>query len=88
MRRRQIRRFERLETRRLLAVTVDNLPATDISFDSATIGVDVQDFDAFTPTISLFWGQADGGTDFNGWENREQMGERELGQHEVIGGQD
>lgn len=83
MRRRQFHGGERLEERRLLAVSIANLPAKDVTFDSATIGVEILEFGAFEPTISLFWGTTDGGTDFGAWENRESMGELGLGQHEI-----
>ena len=83
MRKRQFQGLEQLEARRLLAVSIDNLPATDIVLDSATVGVDVIEYGRFKPSISLFWGLTDGGTDFGAWENREQMGILELGNHEV-----
>ena len=83
MRKRQFQGLEQLEARRLLAVSIDNLPATNITLDSATVGVDVIEYGRFKPSISLFWGLTDGGTDFGAWENREQMGILELGNHEV-----
>lgn len=44
MRNRQFQGLEQLEARRLLAVSIDNLPATNIALDFATVGVEVLEY--------------------------------------------
>ena len=72
---------ERLESRQLLALTVANLPAQDITFDSATVGIEIVESTNGEPTVSIYWGDEDGGTDIRGWDNVENLGFRSLGQH-------
>ena len=55
------RSFENLESRQLLALTIANLPAEDVSTSSATIGVDIIETGNSDPTITIFWGDEDGG---------------------------
>ena len=81
LRRRQRMSIEQLEPRRLLTLVIDNLPVSELTQSTAQVGVDIQEVDAFLPVISLFWGTSDGQTSFNGWETRELMGNRDVGQH-------
>ena len=80
-RRRRTFAIERLEARQLLALTIANLPAQDISTGAATVGVDVIDTGAVDPTITIYWGDEDGGTDVLAWDDAESLGVRPPGQH-------
>lgn len=73
--------YERLESRQLLALTVANLPAQDVTFDSATVGMEVVEAENGDPTVSIYWGDEDGGTDLRGWDNVENLGFRPTGRH-------
>ena len=72
--------IETLEARQLLALTVVNLPAEEITFDSATLGVDIVEAND-EPTISIYWGDEDGGTEVRDWDSVANLGTRTVGQH-------
>ncbi|MCP4193863.1 MAG: hypothetical protein GY768_24915 [Planctomycetaceae bacterium] len=67
----------------MLAVTVANLPAADITFDSATIGVDLIEAGGTEPTITIFWGDEAGGNQLRDWDHSLDLGPRSAGQHSV-----
>ncbi len=74
---------EPLEPRQLLALTVLNLPATDVTFEMATIGVEIVEADS-SPTVSIYWGDEDGGTDVRLWDRVANLGNRPVGQHTTV----
>ncbi len=76
-----IRRCESLERRDLLSVSVDNLPAQNISGDSATVGAAVTEIGATEPVVSIYWGDDDGGTDVRNWDRVANLGTRGVGQY-------
>ena len=76
--------IESLESRQLLALTVGNLPALDVTAAVATIGADVSEVGNSDPTISVYWGDEDGGTDIRGWDRVESLGSLRVGQHTII----
>ena len=73
MRRSGLRQFspssERLEDRRLLAVSVELLPATDIELRTATIGFELTEIGGSEPNVSLYYGDDDAGTSANAWDH-------------------
>ena len=77
-------RMETLEPRQLLALTIANLPAAEISSDAATIGIDVIETDQSDPTVTIYWGDEDGGTDLRAWDSNENLGTRPVGQHRAM----
>ena len=65
----------------LLALTVANLVARDVTSDAATIGVDVIETNGFDPNVSIYWGDEDGGSNIRGWDRSANLGVRSVGQH-------
>ncbi len=85
MRRSRLRQFspatERLEDRRLLAVSVELLPATDIELRSATIGFELTEIGGSEPNVSLYYGDDDAGTSANAWDHIIPVGAVGLGEY-------
>lgn len=53
-----------------------NLPATDIQALSAKVGSEVLDDGAGTPTVTIYFGSSDGGTDTAAWSGSVELGEQ------------
>ena len=52
---------------------VGNSAASDITTDSATLNGEVLDIGEDAPSITIRWGDEDGGTDPNAWDNSEAL---------------
>ena len=76
------RQLETLESRHLLALVVSNLPAEEIAADSATIGASIVEVDT-NPVLSIFWGDEDGGTNAQAWDNEEVLGIQAPGEYKL-----
>ena len=72
---------ERLEDRRLLAVTAVALPAEDIGLRSATIGFELTEIGGSEPNVSLYFGDEDAGTNANAWDDVVSFGPLGLGKY-------
>ena len=74
--------LETLEPRHLLALVISNLPARDITAESATIGANILEVDT-NPVLYIFWGDEDGGTRAQAWDNEEVLGLQGPGEYEL-----
>ena len=73
--------FETLEQRELLALSIANIPATGITSRSATIGANLLDDGGAPATVTLFWGDNDGGTNVGEWDSILSLGARSAGEY-------
>ncbi|MCA9214904.1 MAG: CotH kinase family protein, partial [Planctomycetales bacterium] len=70
---------ERLEDRRLLAVTIAPTEATEIELREATIGFELTEIGSSQPNVTLYYGDEDGGTSANAWDNVIAFGTLDVG---------
>ena len=61
----------------LTAPTVVNTPPTDIGVSGAIIGGEVTDTGNDTPTVTMYWGDNDGGVTAGDWDNAVNLGARD-----------
>ncbi|MCA9196372.1 MAG: lamin tail domain-containing protein [Planctomycetales bacterium] len=72
---------ESLEARQLLTTNIELLPVQDITLTSATVGVNVIEFDSFPPSVSLYLGDEDGGEVAGNWDKTIAFGSLQVGEH-------
>jgi hypothetical protein len=58
------------------APSIANRPATNVASGSATLNGEVTDAGGEPPTVSIYWGESDGGTAAAGWDHVEDLGVR------------
>ena len=54
--------------------TIDNNPASLISSNAATVGGEVTDTGGSIPNVTIYYGESDGGTDPNAWDESLNLG--------------
>ncbi len=75
--------LEPLESRQLLALTVQTVPASNITLAGATIGADLVEVGSVNPDLAVYWGDNDGGTFANDWDNAVHFKASPPGQYTV-----
>ena len=74
---------ELLEARQLLALSIQTLPAEQVTLRSAVIGLEVTEVGDSLPLVILFWGDDDAGSLTGKWDHRVDFPAAEVGTHTV-----
>jgi len=70
---------ESFTTNAILNPAVENIAANNITGTSARVGGTVTDTGGSPPTVTLYWGDNDGGETIGGWDNALDLGTQAVG---------